>query len=438
MPEDRIGSMPGFHAQPRVARIVVSAAIGLTAATAIGQSTDQTWWERAGEWTTGHYALKTDLPRDEARELATHLNLMYEHYSHRLASLPQRAPEVLNVMIFARQADYLSTMRGQFGINAEGTGGMFFVNPKGKGLAFFTGELSRQRIAHVMQHEGFHQFAFSRFGSDLPLWVNEGLAELFGEAVLLGRDFVIGQRPARPLETVKSALASGDHVRFHDMLTMSHDQWGANLRAGSAALQYHQSWSMVHFLVYADPDGDGEADYVDAFERYLRLLNEGVRSDDAFARVFGADFDAFEKRWARYIEQAQPDAFVEAIRRVEFLAEGALELSRRGVKVGSLDELKAALRNLDFAYRIEGHGTSTEISAKDDAMFELDGVTLVVEPADVRRLNRRQTLLEQKHPAPPGIRTEGLEPRNLGVRWSRIKNEGKDTGEFRYQIVAQK
>ena len=401
---------------------------------AAAQTPDPTWWDRAGEWTAGHYSLKTDLPREEARELATHLNVMYEHYSRRLASLPQRAPEVLNVYIFARQADYLSTMRAQFGIHAEGSGGMFFLNERGKGLAFFTGGLSRQRIAHVMQHEGFHQFAFSRFGTDLPLWVNEGLAELFGEAVLLGRDFVIGQKPARPLDAVKRAVASGEHVRFQDMLTMSHDQWGANLRAGSAALQYHQSWSMVHFLVYADPDSDGEADYVDAFERYLRLLNEGVRSDDAFARVFGPDFDAFEKRWAQYIELAKADAFVEAIHRMEFLAEGALELSRRGVRAGSMDELRTALRDIDFAYRIEGHGVAVELRAKDDAMFALDGVALVVEPADVPGLNRRQTLLEQKHPTPPSIATEGLQPRNLSVRWAR----DKDSGKFRYEIIALK
>ena len=79
----------------------------------------------------------------------------------------QRSPGHPNVYMFARQRDYLDTLRTQFGINGMGSGGMFFVSPRGAGLAFWTEGLPRQRVAHVVQHEGFHQFAYAFFGNDI-------------------------------------------------------------------------------------------------------------------------------------------------------------------------------------------------------------------------------------------------------------------------------
>ena len=35
------------------------------------------WWQRAPEGTAGHYAIKTDLPKEQARSIARHLNVMY-------------------------------------------------------------------------------------------------------------------------------------------------------------------------------------------------------------------------------------------------------------------------------------------------------------------------------------------------------------------------
>ncbi len=100
------------------------------------------WWDRSAEAKVGYYWIKTDLPADEANDLARQINVMHAEYSKRLASLPQRVPSPLNVLIFKSRDDYLETLRTRFGVNAAGSGGMFFVNPSGSGLAFWTGALS--------------------------------------------------------------------------------------------------------------------------------------------------------------------------------------------------------------------------------------------------------------------------------------------------------
>ena len=392
------------------------------------------WWSRTAEVRVGHYWIRTDLPADGANELARHLNTMYDEFSRRLASLPARAPAPMTVLLFENSIDYLETLQFKYGIDATGTGGMFFVKPSGTALALWVGELPTRRIEHVIQHEGFHQFAWSRFGGDLPLWVNEGLAEFFGNAIVVGRSVIIGQASSRVVQDVKSLIERDATVEFSKMLAMSSEQWLDAVHDGRAAALYHQAWSMVQFLVY----GDGGR-YATAFEQYLKLINTGVLSKDAFVRAFETDdIDAFENRWRQYAALARPSGFLTALERMEFLAEGARELARHGTVAGSLDELREGLAAIAFSYSYSWHGLAVDLrpgpemyripnGSKDD--FKQRPVFVVKRPK-LYQMPRRERPLEDANPTPPSIRTEFLDPRDIEVRWTR----DPDTNTFRYEI----
>ena len=392
------------------------------------------WWNRAAEASVGHYRIRTDLPAERANELARHLNIMYEEFSRRLAALPARAPAAMNVLLFADALDYLETLQFRYGIDATGTGGMFFVNPSGSALALWVGDLPRRRIDHVLQHEAFHQFAWSRFGTDLPLWVNEGLAEFFGDAIVVGRSVMIGQASAQVVQDVAAMIEHGSAIAFADMLTMSSEQWSAAVRKGDAAGLYHQSWSMVQFLVY----GDGGR-YVGSFERYLRFLNAGFPSETAFVRAFRTDDVAgFEKRWTLYAARARPSGFLTALQRIEFLAEGARELARHGTVPGSLAELREALDATAFRYSHSRHALALDVRTTP-AMFEIPWTgndqleqrpVFVVSRPKLHQVPRRERPLEELSPTPASIETVLLKPMDLSVRW--IRDPGTNT--FRYEI----
>ncbi len=393
------------------------------------------WWDRSAEAKCGHYWVKTDLSADEANSLARHMNIMYEEYSKRLASLPVRVQEKLNVLIFKDRQDYMLTLRARFGVNPAGTGGLFFVNQSGTALAFWIGDLPRRRIEHVIQHEGFHQFAYSRFGDDLPIWVNEGLAEFFGEAVIVGNTLVIGQSTPRVLDSIKQAIELNKYVPFEKMLTFTHQQWGAALQDGSAAINYNQAWSMVHFLVYGD-----NGKYVNAFETYLKHINSGLPSREAFVRSFGNDIAAFEKVWKQYAQAAKPSAFVTALERMEFLAEGAMELNRQGINPETLDALRDELRKINFVHTINTHGVEMNLKAEDDAMFKIpiddltsDQPVFVVSKTKLTGLTLREKKQEETNPTPPAIATDHLKPRGLQLKWLR----SKDGKAFTYEIVVK-
>jgi hypothetical protein len=400
-----------------------------------GRQAQRAWWVRAPVRRSKYYVVQTDLPDAEARAYGRHLDRMYEEFSRRLAALPPRAPEKLNVYVFAKRADYLRTLKARYGLDGGGTGGMFFINPLGSGLAFWTEKLPVRRIHHVIQHEGFHQFAYSRFGGDLPPWVNEGLAEFFGESVLVGDDFILGQSTPTVIEALQEAIEVTAYVPFIDMVTLTNQGWRQRAVAGNGDLYYEQAWSMVHFLAY----GDGGR-YQQPFEQYLRLINQGILSQPAFVQVFGDDLEGFERRWREYMRKAGPSSFLTALERIEFLAEGALALSRRKIVPGSLSELRDELRSMGFSYAISTHSRTRRLDSADDANFTIpaDGLAeekpiFVATKPRLRQMTRYTRKLEDEWPTPTALSTRGVEPKGLSVKWIRDKK----TKEIRYEIVVE-
>jgi hypothetical protein len=181
---------------------------------------------------------------------------------------------------------------------------------------------------------------------------------------------------------------------------------------------------------------------VSAFEGYLRLLNQGVQSEDAFVRAFGsegggADIAGFQKQWVEYATHARPSAFVTALERAEFLAEGLGELKNKGVHPQSFEELKKQLRGIEFKYSLDRHGLNVVFDAKDDSLFTIpqddltsEQPTFSLKPFDATRLPLRLRKLEETDPTPASIETSGLKPRRLSVEWERDKK----TNELRYVI----
>ena len=390
-------------------------------------------WNPGAEIRSRHYRILSDLDADDTKLYANHLDLLYEEYARRLSSLAQRAPEVPFVLMFAREQDYLSVLRARYGVNATGSGGMFFISPEGAALAFFTESLPRSRVFHVVQHEGFHQYAHSRFVGALPPWLNEGLAEYFGEAIVVDGRVIVGQSSIGPVERIKKAIEQNRTIDFLRLLTMSSDDWNANVRAGDASIQYMQSWSMVQYLSWAD-----NGRYQRAFEAYIQLIHAGTPSDRAFVQAFGtSDLRNFEEAWRTWARSTVPSSLGTAAMRLTYLAEGLIQLSRDGVRVDGFDDLLAKLRERNFRTEVSIHGRTETIEANESVLQipkdELSKVQPVFDiiPFRPNSSSAVEKKRESEHPTPPTITTRGLEPRELVLKWTRRKS-----GELDYEILS--
>ena len=398
------------------------------------------WWDRT-EGTvrpSRFYAIRSDLDRTVTARYAALLDTMYGEYTSRLDHLRRRQADVLAVYMFARQQDYLNTLRSRFGIDGTGSGGMFFVSPNGAGLAFFTEHVPEEQVRHTIQHEGFHQVAWSFFANDLPIWVNEGMAEFFGMAEVLDGDVVIGEVDATALDSIQRAIQEGRHLPLATMLTMSHEAWGANVRGGDARLQYDQAWSMIQFLEY----GEGGT-YQRNFNLYLQHLNAGVPSVEAFGRAFGTDpnkVGAFEAKWKAFVQGLRASSFTSAIRSASFMAAGVQFLRGKGIMPASVDELRAALVEQEFKQPIRTHSDERWIKATDPTLWSIpddlqtkDAAWTASKGKAKKRKKPKKATDWDDGPPPLDLRTKGLRPNELLVTWTQ-----DERGEWQPRFEALK
>jgi hypothetical protein len=142
----------------------------------------------------------------------------------------------------------------------------------------------------VLQHEAFHQFAAAVKGPDLPGWLNEGLAEYFGESLFTGDDYVTDVIPAWRAARVKKAIEEGTFKPLEELLRMTQDDWNSKV----AVANYDQAWSVVQYIVLAHPEGRHH------LAGCVKEILAGKTSAFALAGVAGPGLAGFEQRWREY------------------------------------------------------------------------------------------------------------------------------------------
>ncbi len=228
-----------------------------------------------------YYVIQTDLTGDDVRETTLRMTKMAEEYHDRTRDFSGVISTRLPFMIFKVPSDYYSAG------GIPGSAGVF----DGEKLMAIAGEKVSADTWHVVQHEGFHQFAHAVIRGELPIWVNEGLAEYFGQGVFTGDGFVTGLIPHGRMERIKETMKTrGGFIPISSMMAMSHAEWNRQLDIRN----YDQAWSMVHFLAHGE---DGK--YQKAFSGYMGDIGRGRDAERAWQDNFG-DANGFEQRWRDY------------------------------------------------------------------------------------------------------------------------------------------
>ena len=231
------------------------------------------------------YAVYTDVAEEDAKEAVIRMNKMaFEYHERTKALFGGQINQQLPFYLFNNADDYLNASK------MPGSAGVF------TGDALMARAIRAQdgRIGmgtwHVTQHEGFHQFVYAVIRGEIPTWVNEGLAEYFGEGLFTGDGMVTGIVSNGRMKRVQKEIEEGQFISIKDMMLMTHAQWNARLEI----THYDQAWSMVHFLATAE-----KGKYQDAFARFLQLIGKGSQWEKAWVAAFGS-VEGFEAKWKDY------------------------------------------------------------------------------------------------------------------------------------------
>jgi hypothetical protein len=231
-----------------------------------------------------YYVIHSDLPPDDVKEASLRMTKMAEEYHERTKGFSGTVRGRLPFYLFSNRRDYY--MAGGF----PGSAGVFEFNGEESRLMAVAVDNEGGGTWHVVQHEGFHQFAHAVIAGDLPVWLNEGIAEYFGEALFTGDGFVCGVIPPKRLADIQQALNAGRFKHIPDMATMTHEQWSVELSGDN----YDQAWSMVHYLIHGE-----NGKYRDSFSAFFVDIGHKKPWEEAWNKHLGS-FDGMEEKWSKW------------------------------------------------------------------------------------------------------------------------------------------
>lgn len=288
---------------------------------------------------TSHYNIHTDLDRPLAMDLSRRMDAMFDEYARRFAQLNLQHQQPLEVFLFASRGDYLQFVGPEY----RNTGGLFI--PSRHLLAAFLEGQGRDTLRRTLQHEAFHQFAQVAFEHELPPWLNEGLAQIFEEALWTGDSFTLFQVPPRRVRMLQAGLA-GDPEAFsnlHELVAMTSADWSDAITSDESLgqLRYNQAWAFVYFLA-RQQDASGNP-FLPRFLELLQKIDDGVAPVDAFDSVF-SDVDELQNQFLAFIQSLRPTPQALLIERQQILADFVAQLWQRGQHPSDINEARKVLK----------------------------------------------------------------------------------------------
>ncbi len=142
----------------------------------------------------------------------------------------------------------------------------------------------------VVFHEYVHLVLRQNFDS-LPVWLNEGLAEFWGNTIVEGERVHEGRTVSQHLQTLRQRtllpLAALFAVRPDSPEYSEQDR---------ATIFYAQSWALVHYLVLGSEERRGQVN------RFAALLQAGQPAPEAAREAFG-DMEALDRELQSYVRR---------------------------------------------------------------------------------------------------------------------------------------
>ncbi len=143
----------------------------------------------------------------------------------------------------------------------------------------------------VIYHEYVHLIIELNFHR-IPVWLNEGYAEVFGNTTIGEKDLKIGQ----PSESSVLLLRQNKLLPLEVLLKVDHDSPYYN-EANRSSVFYAECWALVHYLMF-----DAQSRQTRPLGIFLQLVQQGVEDIEAGRRAFG-DLRQLEHKLHDYVSQ---------------------------------------------------------------------------------------------------------------------------------------
>lgn len=287
--QDRISPIPRYRPRPATSRSIIYSWVTL----------------RVGEITINSNAGKTQtlVVADRLRRMRAAMD--------RFDDQPVRHAVPTTVWVFRDVASYQPFRDALFSGDRRRTSGVFVAHPHGN---FILLDLSAgPRTVRTAYHELTHDF-LNRSRPDAPLWLSEGLAELYS-TFATDRDGIA--YVGHPIVEHTRRLRSRELIPFETFLSINSTSHHYNTFKDQHVF-YAQSWIFVHYLLSERPGGK------ESLDQYLDAVARRIPQHEAFPEAFGVEpavmagelRDFLRRKTVEPIRVSRPDVEPQPIGRV--------------------------------------------------------------------------------------------------------------------------
>ena len=186
--------------------------------------------------------------------------------------------------------------------------------------------ISLDEEARLPFHTAFHEYVHLHLKDNLPgapLWLNEGLAELYGALQFSRGEALLGA----PILPHVGLLRRQELLPLTTLFQIDHSSPHYNEQE-KIGIFYGQSWALVHYLMLGLDGGRQQQ-----FSQFLQQIARGETSEKAIERAFGKTIDALEEEFEDYVQRGgfpahrvasadNPEAFAATAMQRSALSEG--------------------------------------------------------------------------------------------------------------------
>ena len=268
-------------------------ALGISPASSAGDGdvplVQRQWFETR----TAHFNIYSCGTPQEVNKVAGQLEEFCEAYSLLAGSQAVASPPIV-VMAFPdheTMKPFLPLYHGQ----PENLAGLF---QHGNDENLIVLSLPEAGAASMDMSVVFHEYThllFRRNDRIWPIWLKEGMAEVYSTFATTGYTALIAQ----PIDHHLQLLAHEPLMPLTELFAVTHDspQYNERERQG---IFYAESWLLTHFLM-----AGGNPAYKSRFGNFTTLLREGQTPVQAFTNALQTSLPAVESELRRYLARGQ-------------------------------------------------------------------------------------------------------------------------------------
>ena len=239
--------------------------------------------------TTKNFIIISNADEGGTRKLALKLEQFHFAFS-KIFNLPLERSLKTTVIVFRNESSFTPYKTLYNGKPANVAG--YFQGGEDENLIVMDISANKERPMSVIYHEYTHLLT-SNTPRDWPLWLKEGLAELYSSFEIFNGMVLLGV----PISRHVALLRQKTFIPLKDLLSVGRASSLYNER-DRQGIFYAESWALCHYMMIGDSNAR-ESQMVE----YTTLIDQGVDSEQAFARAFKSSMAEVEKLLKNYISR---------------------------------------------------------------------------------------------------------------------------------------